>query len=645
MGVPIGRLLCASNENNVLADFIATGVYDICERAFVTTPCPSMDILISSNLERLLYHLARPRAGARLDGALAAERQRFQVDPRDLPSIRELLRRRLREQRRVARHRRARLGRDGLPAGPAHRGRLGGRRALCGARTPCSWCRPRTGRSSARDVLKALRGTPLRRSAAGRVAALTGVELLARVQEMAPEGACAPRSLAELDRQPERFTDVVDAGAAGVEGAIAAGSASKKSEVLVSYRESGLWTRAFGSRDEQREAADARQKLATCYADVRQRAASIGSLTVAGLPGYTAHDLTHSDRLWALAELICGPDYPLNPIEAFALGCAFLVHDLGLAMVPYLPGYTAVESLPNYDDAMRLTFLRQRGHLPTDEEIVQAPSEVRDAAAELALRETHALRARDLAVARIGTGINDEPEWLIEDSTLRHHLGRIIGLIAASHGGAADSLTRKLPRTIGAPYPYPASWQLDPVKVACILRTADAAHVDSSRARAFDTAVRHVPDSSIPYWRFQTRLAMPVADGDSLLYTSGAPFTRDEAAAWWLCAHTLAVIDEELRAADAVLADTGRPRFVLRGVAGARGPARLAEHIPTQGWLPVEARLHVSNPTALAEGLGGASIYGNDRKVLLRELVQMLRMRCGHGRCSSQAAGIPVASM
>ncbi|MDZ4178730.1 MAG: threonine synthase, partial [Coriobacteriia bacterium] len=60
MGVPIGRLICASNENNVLSDFIATGVYDISGRAFVTTPSPSMDILISSNLERLLYHLAGP---------------------------------------------------------------------------------------------------------------------------------------------------------------------------------------------------------------------------------------------------------------------------------------------------------------------------------------------------------------------------------------------------------------------------------------------------------------------------------------------------------------------------------------------------------------------------------------------------------
>ena len=54
MGVPINKLLCASNSNNVLTDFLRTGVYDR-NRTFYNTMSPSMDILISSNLERLLY--------------------------------------------------------------------------------------------------------------------------------------------------------------------------------------------------------------------------------------------------------------------------------------------------------------------------------------------------------------------------------------------------------------------------------------------------------------------------------------------------------------------------------------------------------------------------------------------------------------
>jgi len=63
MGLPVNRLICASNANNILTDFINTGVYD-CNRDFYTTISPSMDILISSNLERLLFELLDGDDGA-----------------------------------------------------------------------------------------------------------------------------------------------------------------------------------------------------------------------------------------------------------------------------------------------------------------------------------------------------------------------------------------------------------------------------------------------------------------------------------------------------------------------------------------------------------------------------------------------------
>lgn len=57
LGLPVGKLICASNANNVLTDFIRTGVYDR-RRSLLKTISPSMDILVSSNLERLLYLLS-----------------------------------------------------------------------------------------------------------------------------------------------------------------------------------------------------------------------------------------------------------------------------------------------------------------------------------------------------------------------------------------------------------------------------------------------------------------------------------------------------------------------------------------------------------------------------------------------------------
>ena len=61
MGVPINKLICASNENKVLFDFFRTGTYDR-KRDFILTTSPSMDILISSNLERLIYRLTGENA-------------------------------------------------------------------------------------------------------------------------------------------------------------------------------------------------------------------------------------------------------------------------------------------------------------------------------------------------------------------------------------------------------------------------------------------------------------------------------------------------------------------------------------------------------------------------------------------------------
>ena len=74
MGLPIAKLICASNENKVLYDFFRTGEYDR-NREFILTSSPSMDILISSNLERLIYRIAGENAeeNAKLMAALSAD--------------------------------------------------------------------------------------------------------------------------------------------------------------------------------------------------------------------------------------------------------------------------------------------------------------------------------------------------------------------------------------------------------------------------------------------------------------------------------------------------------------------------------------------------------------------------------------------
>ena len=88
MGLPVSRLICASNENNVLTDFIQTGTYDR-NRPFHTTTSPSMDILISSNLERLLYGITGSDAQVRDYMAQLSDTGRYTVSADVLAAVQQ----------------------------------------------------------------------------------------------------------------------------------------------------------------------------------------------------------------------------------------------------------------------------------------------------------------------------------------------------------------------------------------------------------------------------------------------------------------------------------------------------------------------------------------------------------------------------
>ena len=87
MGLPINKMVCASNANNILTDFINTGIYDK-NRSFHLTMSPSMDILISSNLERLLYFTAGTEETAKCM-KLLSEKGKYQVTAETMEKIRE----------------------------------------------------------------------------------------------------------------------------------------------------------------------------------------------------------------------------------------------------------------------------------------------------------------------------------------------------------------------------------------------------------------------------------------------------------------------------------------------------------------------------------------------------------------------------
>ena len=194
MGLPVGKLICASNKNDVLTEFFATGVYNA-RRPFYRTTSPSMDILVSSNLERLLYHMA---GADRVRGWMKqlSEDGSYRVDPEVMERIRADF---------------GAASADDATAAAQIRELFEQRGYLCDPHTAVAFSAARRNKSEApmvvlstaspfkfpRDVLAAL-GRPLPRdefAAMGALAEYTGQP--------------APKALACLRSLPERFDAVI----------------------------------------------------------------------------------------------------------------------------------------------------------------------------------------------------------------------------------------------------------------------------------------------------------------------------------------------------------------------------------------------------------------------------------------------------
>ena len=195
MGLPVGKLVCASNKNNVLTDFLTTGTYDA-RRTFYKTTSPSMDILISSNLERLLCHVSG--SSEKVAGWMQELNTtgKYTVDAETLEKIRETFAAGYADDAEGAAEIKARFDEDHY---------------LCDTHTAVAFRVAETVRTEApmvvlstaspfkfpRDVLAAL----------GQQAPVSDFAAMAALTDKT--GAEAPASLRELDKQEVRFKTVL----------------------------------------------------------------------------------------------------------------------------------------------------------------------------------------------------------------------------------------------------------------------------------------------------------------------------------------------------------------------------------------------------------------------------------------------------
>jgi Histidine kinase-, DNA gyrase B-, and HSP90-like ATPase len=373
-------------------------------------------------------------------------------------------------------------------------------------------------------------------------------------------------------------------------------------------------------RDDAHERA--RERLRASHSALKERATLLASEIARDFPEFTVHDGSHLDALWELADLVAGSEVELAPTEAYVLGGAILLHDLGLAVASYPEGRPAVRREPQWTDAVTTVLRQQLDRMPTQEEVTNCGLDIEHAADRLLLRRLHAERAEQIAQTA-WTDSSGERHYLIEDAELRATLGPLIGKVAHSHWWPTAELGRRFADNLGPPPWCPPEWVIEPLKLACLLRLADAIHLDARRAPMFLRVLRRPTGNSAEHWEFQERLSRPYREDDRIVFTAGNPFAPEETDAWWLCHDTLVDADRWIREVDALLSDLSRRRFAARGIKGVEDPVRLAALVHTQGWTPVDTRIHISDVADLVSKLGGERLYGERREyVAVRELVQ-----------------------
>jgi hypothetical protein len=358
------------------------------------------------------------------------------------------------------------------------------------------------------------------------------------------------------------------------------------------FEQTRLWRRTLGECQEDRDRMP-RQALRSAYLQFRTAVEPLAAEIVRSLPMFTDHTIAHIDALWDTASMVCGDNFPLNPAEAFVIGGAFLLHDVGMGLASYQGGTATIEADPRFGDLLASAVVRLRRADPSASGEAIDLGAREESIAEL-LRLRHAVQAESLVTAPFQNS-DGETFYLLHDTILRQTFGSLIGRIAHSHWWDVGEL-RKLDRLQGSCVDHPAEWEVDPLKIACVLRLADAAHIDHRRAPTYLHAFRRPAAASRDHWYFQERLTRPRVAVDRLEFTATRPFGRNEASAWWLAWETIQSINEQLRQVDALCADLGRPRFAARSVAGADTPERLALYIRTEGWDPIDARLRLQRP-------------------------------------------------
>ena len=377
---------------------------------------------------------------------------------------------------------------------------------------------------------------------------------------------------------------------------------------MMTYDNSSLWKRTLGITGDSNI-----DRLRVSYCSLRKHVKGLLDEIRSDFPNLTVHSIEHADSLWNIASLITGDDYPINPLEGYVLGCSFLVHDSILSYKAF-GGKDAlrdtIEWKDNYQDIAGTPYDTEEGKQKIDFKVI---------------RLLHAKHCEGI-LKREFPSLDGSSNYLLSDEEMRNHYGSLIGKIASSHHWEADALIN-LQTQVNAINPYPSDWTINPQKLACILRCADAAAIDNGRAPDFLFRLLSLNGVSKDHWIAQNRLAIALDNTDPtrLMITSTREFEEKDFSAWNVAYDAVQTIERELNKCQDLLSE--QTQFKVKSVAGAKSRKSLAKYIQTAGWMPSDVSVHISDVAKLIKTLGGKELYGKEDNLLivLRELIQNAR--------------------
>ena len=382
----------------------------------------------------------------------------------------------------------------------------------------------------------------------------------------------------------------------------------------MSYQDTSLWKRTLGKDDPNVE------PLKNSFLRAREHAEFLLGKIRKDFPNLTVHDITHVDSLWNVADTIIGKNYPINPLEGYILGISFLIHDAALS-------YDTVGGVDKLRDTIQWKDAYADGPGEKDEEEFKKECDF------AAIRAIHAREAEEI-LFKLFTKDNSSTFYIIDNDSYRKHFGKLIGKIAASHHWDIDRVgSDELKKQINPRSGMPNDWKINAQKLACILRCADAGHIDDGRAPDAIYQSLLVNGVSRYHWESQNHLCQVCEDENDktkLCITSSNPFKKEEelaVAAWHVAYDAVRIFDEELKKSNNLLIANHIKEFPHNGVSGANSKEDLAKYIETEGWQPCNFGVHTSNIKNLIETLGGSKLYGENNMILvvLRELIQNAR--------------------